>query len=47
MASMKGDIYVNTYKHMQVSIRFLLRLIKVMWHMTKYGDPYSEFVLCI
>ncbi len=21
--------------------------VKVMWHTTKYGDPYSEFVLCI
>ncbi len=21
--------------------------MKVMWHTTKYGDPYSEFVLCI
>ncbi len=20
---------------------------KVTWHTTKYGDPYSEFVLCI
>ncbi len=22
-------------------------LVKVKWHTTKYGDPYSEFVLCI
>ncbi len=21
--------------------------VKVMWHTAKYGDPYSEFVLCI
>ncbi len=21
--------------------------VKVKWHTTKYGDPYSEFVLCI
>ncbi len=21
--------------------------VKVTWHTTKYGDPYSEFVLCI
>ncbi len=21
--------------------------MKVMWHTVKYGDPYSEFVLCI
>ncbi len=22
-------------------------LVKVTWHTTKYGDPYSEFVLSI
>ncbi len=21
--------------------------VKVTWHAAKYGDPYSEFVLCI
>ncbi len=25
----------------------LHHFMKVTWHMTKYGDPYSEFVLCI
>ncbi len=24
-----------------------IRLHKVTWHVAKYGDPYSELVLCI
>ncbi len=26
---------------------FIESEVKVTWHTTKYGDPYSEFVLCI
>ncbi len=26
---------------------YLYIMCDVMWHTTKYGDPYSEFVLCI
>ncbi len=22
-------------------------IIELKWHMAKYGDPYTEFVICI
>ncbi len=29
------------------STDFVKVKVTVTWHKTKYGDPYSEFVLCI
>ncbi len=38
---LKGIIYPK------ILSLFTAKVTKVMWHVAKYGDPYSEFVLCI
>ncbi len=36
--------YISMYIHMMLVMEVK---VKAMWHTAKYGDPYSEFVLCI
>ncbi len=36
--------FIKKIKYCNSDIYFI---VKVMWHTAKYGDPYSEFVLCI
>ncbi len=41
-AGLHQDSFENHFRDM-----FLKKSEKLTWHTAKYGDPYSEFVLCI